>query len=152
MPDKYFGKYTGIVTDNRDSQQLGELVVSVPSIFPNDTVKARPALPFGFYFVPELGAKVWIEFEGGDSELPLWTGLQYVPGEWPVEAQANPPQRRTIKTASGHFIRFNDKLNEETIEISSPTRIQILCPGTIEITASSVVINGRIVAPLPRPI
>lgn len=152
MPDKYFGKYTGIVIDNGDAAQLGELVVSVPSVFPRDTVKARAALPFGFFFVPEKGAKVWVEFEGGESELPLWTGVQYVPGEWPDEAKANPPQKRTIKTPSGHFITFSDKLNEETILISSPTRIRIECPGNIEITGSSVTINGRPVAPLPRPL
>lgn len=152
MPDKYFGKYTGIIIDNRDTAQLGELVVSVPSIFPRDTVTARAALPFGFFFVPEVGAKVWVEFEGGESGLPLWTGVQYVPGEWPVEARATPPQKRTIITPSGHFITFNDKRDEETILISSPTRIRIECAGNVEINGSSVTINGRPVAPLPRPL
>lgn len=118
MPGKYFGKYTGIVKDNRDGQNLGQLQVSVPAIFPPDElVTARPALPYGFFFVPENEAKVWIEFEGGDPGLPLWTGVQYVPGEWAPEAEANPPQKRVIKTASGHLIILNDKGGEEGIEI-----------------------------------
>lgn len=69
MPETCFGKYTGIVKDNRDDQKLGHLKVFVPAIFPaddeEDVVIARPALPYGFYFVPEKDAKVWVEFEGG---------------------------------------------------------------------------------------
>jgi hypothetical protein len=118
MPGQYFGKYTGIVKDNRDDDNLGRLRVSVPTIYPEDElVTARPALPYGFFFVPENEVKVWIEFEGGDPGLPLWTGVQYVPGEWPEEAMANPPQKRVIKTASGHLLSFNDTSGGESIEI-----------------------------------
>ncbi len=118
MPEHYFGKYTGIVKDNRDDQNLGQLQVSVPAIFPpDDVVLARAALPYGYFFVPENNAKVWVEFEGGDPGLPLWTGVQYVPGEWPDEAKANPPQKRVIKTAAGHLIIFDDKDGEAGIEI-----------------------------------
>jgi len=118
MSDLYFGKYTGIVKDNRDDQNLGQLQVSVPTIFqPDELVTARPALPYGFFFVPENETKVWVEFEGGDPGLPLWTGVQYVPGEWANEAKANPPQKRVIKTASGHLIIFDDKDGEAGIEI-----------------------------------
>jgi len=118
MPDKYFGKYTGIVKDNRDSQKLGQLQVSVPAIFPEEELMtARPALPYGFFFVPEVNAKVWVEFEGGESGLPLWTGIQYVSGEWPGEAAVDPPEKRVVKTAAGHYVIFNDKSDEQGIEI-----------------------------------
>lgn len=114
----HFGKYSGIVKDNRDDQKLGQLQLSVPSLFPPDElVTARAALPYGFFFVPENDAKVWVEFEGGDPGLPIWTGIQYVAGEWAAEAEANPPQRRVIKTASGHLVQFYDKSGEEKIEI-----------------------------------
>ncbi len=118
MPERYFGKYTGVVKDNQDDQNLGQVKVSVPSIFPPDELMtARPALPYGHFFVPENEAKVWVEFEGGDPGLPIWTGLQYVSGEWPDEANANPPQYRVIKTACGHLMIFNDKSGEARIYI-----------------------------------
>jgi hypothetical protein len=118
MPGQYFGKYTGIVKDNRDDQKLGQVQVSVPTIFPPDElITARAALPYGFFFVPENEAKVWIEFEGGDSGLPLWTGVQYVPGEWAPEAEADIPKKRVIKTAAGHLIMFEDTSREEAITI-----------------------------------
>lgn len=153
MPDLYFGKYTGIVTDNRDDQNLGQIKVSAPAIFPPDEhVIARPALPYGVFFVPEVGAKVWVEFEGGDTGLPLWTGVQYVAGEWAEEARLSPPQRRVIKSASGHVMIFSDKNGEERIEIHSNARIVISSLGSIELQAPNVSINRRPVAPLPNPI
>jgi Type VI secretion system/phage-baseplate injector OB domain len=118
VSESYTAKYTGIVQDNADDQKLGHLKVSVPAVFPPDEqVVARPALPFGHFFVPETEAKVWIEFEGGDPGLPLWTGVQYVAGEWAQEAEADPPEKRAIKTAAGHLILFNDKGGDEAIEI-----------------------------------
>lgn len=115
---RHFGKYSAIVKDNRDDQQLGQLQLSVPTLFPPDElVTARAALPYGFFFVPDVDAKVWVEFEGGDPGLPIWTGIQYVAGEWAAEAGANPPERRVIKTAAGHLVKFHDKSGEEKIEI-----------------------------------
>jgi hypothetical protein len=153
MPDKYFGKYSGIVMDNLDPEQLGRVRVSVPAIFPPDEVLwARPALPYGHFFVPEIGLKVWVEFEGGDTGLPLWTGLQYVPGEWPPEAAVSPPQRRVIKSAVGNFIILYDMGAEQGIEIRSDARIVIKSLGMVVIEAPNVIINGRIVAPQSQPI
>jgi hypothetical protein len=153
MPDKYFGKYSGIVKDNRDADGLGGIKVSVPSIFPaNELMEARCALPYGVFFVPEPQQKVWVEFEGGDSGLPIWTGIQCVPGEWPDEAKADPPDRRVIKTASGQLIVLYDRAAERGIEVFSNARVVIKSSGTVEIDAPNVVINGRVVAPSPRPI
>jgi hypothetical protein len=153
VPGEYFGIYTGIVKDNHDGEKLGQLQVSVPTIFPpEEAVTARAALPYGVFFVPEIGAKVWIAFEGGDSGLPIWMGLQFVAGEWAPEADADPPQKRVIRTPSGHVILLNDRGGEEGIEIRSNARIVLRCLGTIEIQAPNVIINGRTVAPQPRPI
>ena len=119
MGSEYFGKYSGIVKDNSDDQNLGQLQVSVPALFPpDDLVAARPALPYGLFFVPEKDQRVWVEFEGGDPGLPIWTGVQSIPGAWPDEAKANPPQKRVIKTASGHVLAFDDKSGEEGIQVT----------------------------------
>jgi hypothetical protein len=118
MPDHYFGKYLGIVKDNQDDQNLGRVKVLVPSIFSEaDLMVAMPALPYGYFFVPEVNARVWVEFEGGDPGLPIWTGLQYISGEWASEANANPPELRVIKTKAGHLLIFDDKPGEESIHI-----------------------------------
>ena len=115
---QYFGKYSGIVKDNRDSEKLGKVKVSVPAIFPPDELMdARPALPYGWFFVPENETQVWVEFEGGDASLPLWTGVQALSGKWASEVDLDPPEKRGLKTKAGHLILFDDKSGEELIRI-----------------------------------
>jgi type VI secretion system (T6SS) baseplate-like injector VgrG len=115
---QYFGKYSGVVKDNRDAEKLGKVKVSVPSLFPpNELMDARAALPFGWFFVPENETSVWVEFEGGDSTLPLWTGVQSLSGKYPSELDLDPPQKRALKTPAGHLILFDDKSGEELIRI-----------------------------------
>ncbi|HEY3000940.1 MAG TPA: phage baseplate assembly protein V [Kribbellaceae bacterium] len=119
MADQYFGKYSGIVKDNRDADKLGVLQVSVPTIFPEgEQVPARAALPYGMYFVPENDTHVWVEFEGGDLASPLWTGVQHVAGTWAPEAAENPPTVRAVKTASGHLLIFDDTSGSESIVLT----------------------------------
>jgi len=153
MADKHFGKYTGIVVENRDDDNLGRLQVSVPSILEeDDLITAVPALPYGYFFVPEVGNKVWVEFEGGELGLPLWTGVQYVPGEWADEGIANPPQKRVVRSPTGNYLLLSDRQGEEGVKLFSTAVLEIRSLGTIDLRAPNVFINGRAVAPLPNTI
>jgi uncharacterized protein involved in type VI secretion and phage assembly len=74
-------------------------------------------MPYGHFFVPPVGAHVWIEFEGGDPDLPLWVGVWYPKDQAPVEAQISPPDVRVIQTPSGHTIEIDDTDGDEKILI-----------------------------------
>jgi hypothetical protein len=116
--DKFYGKHSGEVTDNQDKDFFGRIKVKVPSIFGADTeVRARPCFVYGHFFVPPVGAHVWIEFEAGDTRYPLWVGAWYAQGETPPEAAISPPDNRVIQTPSGHTIEIMDKAGEEKITI-----------------------------------
>ena len=118
MAQEYFGKYTGIVESNSHDAKLGWIDVKVPTIFGNEeVVTARPALPFGYLFAPDKEQKVWIEFEGGSTELPLWTGVQYLQDGVPDAYDLDPPEKRVLHSPSGHVMIFNDKSGSEAIEI-----------------------------------
>ncbi len=77
---QYFGKYRGTVTTNIDPLQIGRLMVQVPDVLGTSVSSwAMPCFPFagkgsGVYVVPQIGAGVWVEFEHGDSNYPIWTG------------------------------------------------------------------------------
>ena len=86
----YFGKYRGKVENNVDPLQLGRIQVSVPAVLGEGTLSwAMPCVPYagagvGFFAVPPTGANVWVEFEGGDPDYPIWAGCFWGTGEVPA--------------------------------------------------------------------
>jgi Type VI secretion system/phage-baseplate injector OB domain len=78
---RFYGKYRGFVVDNIDPKRLGRLTVRVPSVLGKEAIGwAMPCTPYGgeqnqgFFCIPEPGAGVWVEFEEGDLEFPIWVG------------------------------------------------------------------------------
>lgn len=86
--NKFYGKYRGTVVINVDPEQRGRITAMVPDVLgmiPSSW--AMPCLPIagkqqGTYFIPQVGAGVWIEFENGDADHPIWTG-----GFWGLAAE-----------------------------------------------------------------
>jgi hypothetical protein len=81
----YFGKYRGVVTDIKDPDKMGRIKVRVPSVLGDEAESswALPCLGAGHIEVPlpEEGAGVWIEFEAGDIDCPIWSGTLWNPYE-----------------------------------------------------------------------
>lgn len=67
------GIYRGICLNNQNSD--GSLLLSVPQIFGDSPVLADPCRPVGDSAVPNVGATVWVAFEGGDQDHPVWVGV-----------------------------------------------------------------------------
>ena len=94
MKNKLIGKYRGIVTNNLDPMQIGRVKVQVPDVFrPEQTLWAMPCVPWSLpqkigSSLPKAGAMVWIEFEQGDADRPVWTGCFY------ASAAETPPALR----------------------------------------------------------
>lgn len=78
--DLFFGKYRGTVINNIDPLQIGRIQVIVPDVSALlPTSWAMPCVPIagklmGSFFVPQVGAGVWVEFEQGDPDYPIWVG------------------------------------------------------------------------------
>lgn len=91
---KYYGKYKGIVFANNDPKKEGRIKAIVPKAgyIDNPTDWAECVVKReGDWFGPPANSKVWIEFEAGDHNLPIWAGAFYgSPGgqsEMPLRAQ-----------------------------------------------------------------
>src|SRR6478609_7197254 len=117
---RHFGKYRGEVVDNADPDDLGRVKVKVPRLTHDEELGwALPAFPYGgaseqgFFAVPDVGASVWVEFEGGDLSYPIWSGTWYGDNEIPEGADFN---KKIWKTSSGHKIVLDD--DGSTIEIT----------------------------------
>ncbi|MCC6444413.1 MAG: baseplate assembly protein [Armatimonadetes bacterium] len=86
----YYGKYRGKVENNIDPMQMGRMQVSVPAVLGEGRMSwAMPCTPYagpgvGFFALPPVGANVWVEFEGGDIDYPIWSGCFWGAGEVPA--------------------------------------------------------------------
>jgi hypothetical protein len=83
---KHYGKYRGIVTQPVDSGTKGRVTATVTIGGTPVPVVAEACTPFGglgsgLYAIPPTGAGVWIEFEEGDLNKPIWTGSWWSDGE-----------------------------------------------------------------------
>jgi uncharacterized protein involved in type VI secretion and phage assembly len=103
----FHGKYRGKVINNVDPMQMGRLMVQVPdvsNVLPSTW--AMPCVPFagtqsGFFAVPPIGASVWVEFEQGNSDYPIWSGCFWgSAAEVPPMALAAPPGVQSIVVQS----------------------------------------------------
>lgn len=83
----HFGKYGATVVDNADPDGRGRIKFKCDAVRgPVTEGWARPCVPFagngvGFFSVPPKNAHVWIEFEGGDIDAPIWTGCYWAENE-----------------------------------------------------------------------
>ena len=126
VESRFYGKYRAVVVDNADPENRGRLRLRVPSVLGSDVVSgwALPCLPYGgmadqgFFFIPEVDATVWVEFESGNLEYPIWVGAFWSkPGgasEVPKPGdEQSPPTRKIIRTVKGSSIEIEDKDGEE---------------------------------------
>ena len=111
------GKYRGTVVNNVDPMQIGRLQAAVPAaagFIPGSW--AMPCLVgaginSGLFTVPMIGSGVWIEFERGDPDYPIWVGGYWgSAAETPVLAHAVPPgvSGFTLQTALKNGIVVSD--------------------------------------------
>ncbi|WP_299773894.1 phage baseplate assembly protein V [uncultured Tateyamaria sp.] len=98
MTETYYGKYRGTVVNNVDPLLTGRIQAIVPDVSGVALSSwAMPCFPMagiqtGNVAVPPIGAGVWIEFEKGDPDYPIWTGGFFgSAAEVPALANITPP-------------------------------------------------------------
>lgn len=130
---RYYGKYRGFVTDNKDPEGRGRIRLQIPTVLGDVTSQwALPCFPFGgaknlgFFAVPPVDAQVLVEFLEGDISSPIWTGTFWRESEEvPEECKPDEPSVKLIKTDSGHVFLFEDKSGEEMVLLKSMAEAQL---------------------------
>jgi Type VI secretion system/phage-baseplate injector OB domain len=117
---KFYGKYRGTVLMNIDPELRGRLICMVPDVLgvvPSTWAEACTPLagptgpPMGAYLVPPIGAGVWVEFEQGDPDHPVWVGCRWgLPADVPPLAIASLPFSPNIvfQTLGQHTLMVSD--------------------------------------------
>jgi hypothetical protein len=122
---EFYGKYRGKVENNLDPLQLGRLQVSCPAVLGDGRLSwAMPCVPYagpgvGFFAIPPLGANVWVEFEGGDPDYPIWGGCFWSTGQVPAKPAL--AETKVFKT-EGVTLKISDLPGGGgfTLEVSPP--------------------------------
>lgn len=116
---RYYGKYRGLVVDNLDPMRIGRVVVQCPGVLGEATSSwAMPCVPAaglqaGVYVVPPVGSQVWVEFEQGDPDYPIWTGGYWsAAADLPVTVLAaaplQPGQNILLQTTGQNMVLVSD--------------------------------------------
>jgi uncharacterized protein involved in type VI secretion and phage assembly len=140
---RFYGKYRGTVTAV-DEKTL-RIKATVPAVLgTTPTGWCLPCVPYagsqvGFFFLPEAGAAVWIEFEGGDVSYPIWTGCFWREGELPAQAT---PTTRGLVTQAKHQLLFDDDAEEVTLGDANGGTIKLAGDGVTTTRDSGTVTIG----------
>lgn len=141
---KFYGIYRATVLSNVDPMFLGRIMVSVPdvgSVTPSTFV--NPCVPMagkqqGTFMVPQIGASVWIQFEAGDPDKPVWMG-----GSWPNTAVV-PAAALLPVPPPGQAIVFQTTM-QQLLMISDAAPLPMLAP----VPAPAPPVTGGIVLRSP---
>jgi hypothetical protein len=161
---RYFGKYRGVVVRSDDPKQEGRLMLKVPVVMGQELVGwALPSPPTGGgvgtgdFNCPEKSDFVWVEFEEGDPDRPVWMagpwgirgGASMLPDhgkglpdnlDYAIRDHGNiPPSQfagtytniRTIRGKGGSFLEFDDTDGAERVQLGHRvgTRIEMNSDG-----------------------
>jgi uncharacterized protein involved in type VI secretion and phage assembly len=146
--NRFYGKYRGSVTEVDD--QTLRLKARVPAVL-GDQVSGwcSPCLPYagakvGMAFLPEPGAGVWIEFEGGDVSYPIWVGCYWREGEVPSQIK---PKVRGIVTEAGHSLLFDDEAKKITLSDANNNEVTLSDSGiTLKRGGQKIVISDSTIS------
>lgn len=108
MSERFFGKFRGMVINPNDPMRLGRIQAQVPDVGGiTPGTWALPCVPItgkqsGTWLLPQIGASVWIEFEQGDPDHPIWSGCFWgSQAEVPALANAGNPVSPSIILQTG---------------------------------------------------
>ncbi len=165
---KVYGVVTAEVIDADDPQGEGRVQVRYKNLPADNEGYWAPVATMmtgdgrGTWYRPEIGDDVLVAFDQGDVNHPyvigyLWNGRQRPP--------SSDNHLRLIHSVNGHKISLYDPaitsgdtgyVKIEDAHGNSITlqnaMISIQSVAVVQINAPSVIINGRVVAPIPNPI
>jgi uncharacterized protein involved in type VI secretion and phage assembly len=147
--NRFYGKYRGVVTNTDDPESRARIRATVPAVFgEEESGWALPCAPYvgegvGAIAIPPVNALVWIEFEHGDPEYPIWTGGFWGSGrEAPGEGAI--ADIKLLKSQQ-HLLKLDDAAS--TLTLAAPNGMTIvLGPEGIEINngqGASIKLQGN---------
>ncbi len=151
MNEKFYGKYRGTVVNNIDPLQIGRIQVSVSDVNLIPATWAMPCVPYagvqaGAFMTPPIGSGVWVEFERGDPDYPIWVGgfwgsMAEVPALALVPPAMPPGQNVVLQTTAQNTLLLSDSA---PTPVSGGIVLKTLTGAMIVVNDSGIYIqNGK---------
>ena len=144
MSAEYFGKYRAKVVDVKDPEKRGRIRVLCPKVLGEyKSAWCEPCIPVAYdyggdFALPKLGEFVWVEFESGNPNKPIYTGGLWCTDKSP--SQHYNPKDRIISWGDCKIILSEDL---KTIDISVGESSIVISPDSIQMFSPSVRVNGE---------
>jgi Type VI secretion system/phage-baseplate injector OB domain len=92
-----------------------------------------PCVPYAgadtsFFTIPPVKANVWVEFEGGDPDYPIWSGCFWGQDELPQVARVeNPALVQVFKAGEMTCVLDRTEINPKlTVQVEQPNTQSVL--------------------------
>jgi len=129
---RYYSSYRGFVVDNDDPKGLNRIKIISPIIDSFDNTEGAWAYPktnwggkgYGFNILPQKGDMIWVEFEHGDLNYPIWSFASYGTDEKPTEFDS--PNKYGFKTPAGSIIIIDDTEGVESILVKHHNELEYI--------------------------
>jgi len=155
---RYYGTYRAKVVDNEDPELRFRCRLQIPVLGmdkPGKVPKEYWALPkmtglsvgdsnqiHGCFFPPDPGDEVWVEFENGDQDFPVYSGGFVRMSADGSETQEAAALYKGIRTKSGHFIRFSDDADDLHILIAKGDGSGVPAGALIALSDSGILVQN----------
>ena len=150
---KYWGKYRGYVADVNDPLKKGRIRVECPAITGGLTEWCMPCISAcydegGDFHYPKIGEVVFIEFEEGDRQYPIYTGGYFKDNSVPIPEYD--PDKRLISWGNNKILMEKDTLTfsngkcnvvlkENSVEINAAKKVTLKGESDVNIISNKAV-------------
>jgi cytoskeletal protein CcmA (bactofilin family) len=146
--NRYYGKYRGLVVNNIDPLQIGRIMVQcadvlgeIPSSWALPCVPAA-GIQAGMFIVPPIGSQVWIEFEQGNPDKPIWSGCYWETAEEPLMPELAPEAPELVNVLKSKFCTLvlddTPETGGITLSVIDPA---VAVPVTLTMTSAGLAIT-----------
>lgn len=143
---RYYSCYRAYVNDNEDPDKLNRLKLIIPQLngqniyhywaWPKNNFAGKN---YGIQLLPQKGDVVWITFEQGKPEYPIWEHGYFATDEKPTDDEdLNDPNCYWMITPKGIRLKLNDTKNYISIYNRSGDEVRLTENGVSIIASKSI--------------
>lgn len=148
---RYYSTYRAYVEENEDPLHLNRLILIIPTVtgmepynywaFPKNNYAGNG---YGMQLLPRKGDVVWVEFESGKPEYPIWQHGYFALGERPDDdKELDDTQCYWLVTPNGIRIKLNDTKDTITIQNNAKNQV-IINPNGVSVISEKSISLGQL--------